>query len=36
MSVFPGAAIILTMLWLNLVGDGLRNALDRKIRGADA
>lgn len=36
MSVFPGVAIILTMLGLNLVGDGLRDALDPRIRGADA
>ena len=36
MSVFPGVAIILAMLGLNLLGDGLRDALDPKIRGADA
>ncbi|SDF50125.1 MULTISPECIES: ABC transporter permease [Thalassobaculum] len=36
MSVFPGIAIILAMLGLNLLGDGLRDALDPRIRGADA
>ena len=28
MWVFPGLAIILTVLSLNFVGDGLRDALD--------
>ena len=35
-SVFPGAAILLTVLGLNLLGDGLRDTLDprfRKIKG---
>jgi peptide/nickel transport system permease protein len=31
-SVFPGAAIILTVLALNLVGDGLRDFLDPRLR----
>lgn len=35
MSVFPGLGIIITMLGLNLFGDGLRDALDPKIRGND-
>ena len=30
--VYPGAAIMLTILGLNLVGDGLRDVLDPKIR----
>ena len=28
MSVFPGVAIFLTVLGFNLLGDGLRDALD--------
>lgn len=32
MSVFPGLAIFLTVMALNLVGDGLRDALDPKQR----
>jgi peptide/nickel transport system permease protein len=31
--LYPGAAIMLTILALNLVGDGLRDALDPKARG---
>jgi peptide/nickel transport system permease protein len=33
MAIFPGIAIILTVLGLNLMGDGLRDALDPKLRG---
>lgn len=32
-SVFPSVVITLTVLALNLLGDGLRDALDPKIRG---
>ena len=32
MMVFPGAAIFLTVLGLNLLGDGLRDALDPRTR----
>jgi len=32
MSVFPGIAIMLTMLGINFLGDGLRDALDPKTR----
>jgi peptide/nickel transport system permease protein len=32
MSIFPGAAIFLLVLGLNFLGDGLRDALDIKIR----
>ena len=32
MSLFPGLAIFLTVMALNLVGDGLRDALDPKQR----
>jgi len=32
MSVFPGAAIFLTVLAFNLAGDGLRDVLDPKQR----
>ncbi len=31
-STFPGVAIVLTVLGYNLVGDGLRDALDPKLR----
>jgi peptide/nickel transport system permease protein len=30
--VFPGLAIMLTVLGLNLLGDGLRDALDPRLR----
>ncbi|MBN1318833.1 MAG: ABC transporter permease [Anaerolineales bacterium] len=32
MSVFPGAAIFVAVLSINLLGDGLRDALDPKLR----
>lgn len=32
MSVFPGLAIFLAILFINLLGDGLRDALDPKMR----
>ena len=32
MAVFPGLAIAITVLSLNLMGDGLRDALDPKLR----
>ena len=31
--LYPGAAIMITILGLNLVGDGVRDVLDPKIRG---
>jgi peptide/nickel transport system permease protein len=31
MTVFPGLAIVLTVLGVNLLGDGLRDALDPKL-----
>ena len=31
-SIFPGVAIIITVLAFNLLGDGLRDALDPKLR----
>ncbi|MDY7080167.1 MAG: ABC transporter permease [Chloroflexota bacterium] len=34
MTIFPGLAIIITMLAFNFVGDGLRDALDPTMRGA--
>jgi peptide/nickel transport system permease protein len=34
--LYPGAAIMLTILGLNLVGDGLRDVLDPKIRSLQA
>jgi peptide/nickel transport system permease protein len=33
MSVIPGVAIVLVVLAFNLVGDGLRDALDPRLRG---
>ncbi|MBN1984596.1 MAG: ABC transporter permease [Chitinivibrionales bacterium] len=32
MTVFPGAAIMVTVFGLNLLGDGLRDALDPKLK----
>lgn len=32
MTIFPGLAIVITVLSLNLLGDGLRDALDPKLR----
>jgi len=32
LALFPGMAIVLTVLGLNLMGDGLRDILDPKIR----
>ena len=34
MAIFPGLAIVLTVLGLNLVGDGLRDVLDPRLRRA--
>ena len=34
MAVFPGAAIFVTVLALNLVGDAMRDALDPRQRSA--
>ncbi|MSL29744.1 glutathione ABC transporter permease GsiD, partial [Escherichia coli] len=31
--IFPALAIFLTVLAFNLLGDGLRDALDPKIKG---
>ncbi|MEL6677703.1 MAG: ABC transporter permease [Pseudomonadota bacterium] len=36
MAIFPGLAIVLTVLGLNLMGDGLRDALDPRIARARA
>jgi ABC-type dipeptide/oligopeptide/nickel transport systems, permease components len=33
-AIFPGVAIVLTVLGLNLMGDGLRDALDPRLRRA--
>ncbi len=33
-AIFPGLAIVLTVLGLNLAGDGLRDALDPRLRRA--
>ena len=33
LAIFPGVAIIISVLGFNLIGDGLREALDPKMRG---
>lgn len=33
LAIFPGAAIVIVVMGFNLVGDGLREALDPKLRG---
>jgi peptide/nickel transport system permease protein len=33
LAVVPGIAIILSVLGFNMIGDGLREALDPKLRG---
>lgn len=33
--IFPGIAIMLTVLAFNLLGDGLRDSLDPRLRGSD-
>jgi peptide/nickel transport system permease protein len=35
LSVFPGMAILLTVLGYNLLGEGLRDAMDPRIRGSE-
>jgi len=35
MTVFPGLAIFITVIAINLVGDGLRDALDPRLRGQE-
>ncbi len=32
-AIFPGTAIAITVLGFNLLGDGLRDALDPRLRG---
>ncbi len=36
MTVFPGMAIFITVMCINLLGDGLRDALDPRLRGSGA
>jgi peptide/nickel transport system permease protein len=36
LTVFPGAAILLTVLAFNLFGEGLRDALDPRLRRREA
>jgi len=33
LAIIPGLAIVLSVLGFNLIGDGLREALDPKLRG---
>ncbi len=30
--IFPGAAVVISVLGLNLIGDGLRESIDPKLR----
>ena len=32
LTLFPGLAIVITILALNLLGDGLRDALDPRLK----
>ncbi len=32
MTMFPGIAIVITVLSINLIGDGLRDAMDPKLK----
>ena len=34
MAIFPGMVIVITVLGLNLIGDGLRDYFDPKLRGS--
>jgi peptide/nickel transport system permease protein len=34
LAIFPGLAIVLAVLGLNLMGDGLRDLLDPRVRRA--
>jgi peptide/nickel transport system permease protein len=36
LTTFPGIAIFLAILAFNLLGDGLRDALDPRLRTVDA
>src|SRR5262249_12578799 len=36
LAIFPGMAIVITVMGFNLIGDGLREALDPKLRGRTA
>ena len=36
LAIFPGLAIVVSVLGFNLIGDGLREALDPKLRGASS
>ncbi len=36
MSVFPGLAILLTVLAINLVGEGLNDTLNPRSRASDS
>jgi peptide/nickel transport system permease protein len=33
LAIVPGLAIVVSVLGFNLIGDGLREALDPKLRG---
>ena len=35
LAIIPGLCIVLSVLGFNLIGDGLREALDPKLRGRD-
>ena len=33
LAIFPGIAIVIAVMWFNLIGDALRETLDPKLRG---
>jgi ABC-type dipeptide/oligopeptide/nickel transport system permease subunit len=33
LAIIPGVAIVITAISINLIGDGMREALDPKLRG---
>ena len=35
LAIFPGIAIVIAVLGFNLIGDGLRESLDPKLRGRE-
>ena len=35
LSIFPSLAILLVVFSLNMLGDGLRDAIDPKLRGGE-
>lgn len=36
LTIFPGLAILITVLCVNFLGDGLRDGLDPRLRAGEA